>query len=560
MAETIEPIAPPTSLTKRPAVPTTEVAPAIVTPAAGTKAGLSSAYRQVAETGDPSKMLEFAKSARGTEFEEPAMNAWRGMANRTAIFDDITNAVDKKGGPQSPQGKLELVNQWPKSQNEPSILRGLAEHLMGNPNARFFVSEGMIKPKIIMDRNGMPLQQNWTESGRLVNVIDPVSGKEISPDEYGKRSGGIESVTETLPYIANKEQLKMNQEAAQKANAATNDLSAASQQLGVYHNTASKLMDDLFKSLKDQDLLSPDERQQLASFATRGVQSGASSSQAAAALDQYVRGGTASLNQEQRKTLDASLRKFGMSIGPTGSIVDSEGKTVSENKLNNLQTSGSFGREFNQSFQQSRDEAMNSLILKKLNPQQQQMFGQILDLNKQIEQKRIELAEKHGANASLPFLMNPILPNVGDQYARYQVQQMVGLRNAELAQKYADYRKDVLSKYPAGTAPDPGEIEKAFTRTNQYLDFQKDTQDYVRNLMNTINKTKPTGTKIATEPIAGEVPGAEINRTRPAVPPVNTKSPTENPQGAVAPPVPSKTKTPEGFKVERSNREFKVKE
>ena len=110
--------------------------------------------------------------------------------------------------------------------------------------------------------------------------------------------------------------------------------------------------------------------------------------------------------------------KLGMSIGPSGVIVDNEGKTVSESKLNNLQTSGSFSKEFNQSFQQSRDDAMNSLILKKLNPQQQQMFGQILDLNKQIEQKRIELAEKHGANANLPFLMNPILPNVGDQFAR----------------------------------------------------------------------------------------------------------------------------------------------
>ena len=165
----------------------------------------------------------------------------------------------------------------------------------------------------------------------------------------------------------------------------------------------------------------------------------------------------------------------------------------------------------------------------------------------------------YGANANLPFLMNPILPNVSDQYARYQVQQLVGVRNAELAQKYADYRAGILKSYPPGTSPDPGEIEKGFSRTKEYLQFQDETQGMVRNLMNTINKTKPTGVKIAKEPIAGEVPGAEIQRTQPAVPPVSAAKPTESVEGAVAPPVPSKQKRPEGFNVERQERQFRVK-
>ena len=266
MADSLSPVVP-EGVKKMPVVPTEELpaAPAVeVTPRPGTTTGMSDAYAQAAQSGEPEKMLQFIKSAQGTEFELPAMNAWRGMANRVTKFDEITSAVDKKGGPQSPAGKLELVNQWPKAQNEPSILRGLAEHLMGNPNARFFVSEGIITPKIIYDRNGLPLQQNWTESGRLVNVIDPTTGKDVLPDEFQARGAGIADVKDTLPYVASKEQLKVNMEAANKAQSATNDLASASKELALMHESSQAQMYELFKSQKFQDLLSPDERSQLA--------------------------------------------------------------------------------------------------------------------------------------------------------------------------------------------------------------------------------------------------------------------------------------------------------
>ena len=562
----LDPVVPDTNVATQPVAPVTvDTSTNPVTDNAGSvvarpgsASGMSDAYAKAAQSGDPAQLLQFAKSARGTEFEEPALNAWRGMANRVATFDEITNAIDKKGGPQTPTGKLEAVNQWPKSQNEPSILRGLAEHLMGNPNARYFVSEGMIKPRMIMDRNGKPLQENWTESGVLKNVIDPVTGKEVSPQEYGLRGAGITDTTQTLPYIASKDQLKFNQDEANKAQAATNDIAASAGQQAILHSTAAGLSDQLFHSLKEQNLIAPDERTQLASFASRAVQQGASSSQGLNALDQYTRGGGASLSEEQKKSLAATVKGAGLDVDAGGNIVDKNGKHVDVSKLKSLQETGAFGRNFEQTFQQTVDQAKNSLAYKKMNAQQQQTFDQILDLTKMAEQKKIELAQKHGTNANLPFLMSPVLSNMTDQYARFQVQQQVGMANADLAKDYADYRAKMMQSYPPGTAPAPGEIETAYTRTPQYLQKRDEIMNQIRQTMSTIEKTKNTGNVIATEKVAGEVPQQAVNAIKPPSTTIDTTKPTTQNEAVTIPEI--QKSNPQGFKVIRENRQFKVKE
>jgi len=524
----------------------------------GSALGMSEAYAKAAQSGDPAQLLQFAKSARGTEFEEPALNAWRGMANRVATFDDITNAVDKKGGPQTPAGKLETVNQWPKAQNEPSILRGLAEHLMGNPNARLFVSEGLIKPRMIYDRNGKPLQENWTESGVLKNVIDPITGKEVSPQEYGLRGAGITDTTQTLPYIASKDQLKFNQDESNKAQAATNDIAASAGQQAILHSTAAGLSDQLFHSLDNQNLIAPNERRELSSFAARAVQLGGSASQGLNALDQYTRGGGASLSEEQKKYLGATVGALGYGVDAGGNVVDKNGKHVDVSKLKSLQESGAFGRNFEQTFQQTVDQARNSIAYKKMNAQQQQTFDQILDLTKMAEQKKMELAQKHGANANLPFLMSPILSNMTDQYARFQVQQQVGMANADLAKDYADYRAKMMQSYPPGTAPAPGEIEAAYTRTPQYLEKRDVIMKEIRQTMSTIEKTKNTKNVIATSEIGGEAPQTAVNAIKPPSTKIDTSKPSNQNEAVTIPEI--QKSNPQGFKVIRENRQFKVKE
>ena len=567
------PVAPDENVTAMPVAPVTLAETVAATPVAtpsvkdntgtvvarpGSTSGMSDAYAQAAKSGDPEKLLQFAKSVQGTDFEKPALNAWRGMANRVATFDEITSAVDKKGGPNSPTGKLELVNQWPKSQNEPSILRGLAEHLMGNPNARYFVSEGMIKPKMILDRSGKPLQENWTESGVLKNVIDPATGKEVLPEEYGLRGAGLTDSTQTLPYIASKEQLKFNQEESNKAQSATNDLATASGQLGILHSTAAQLSDKLFHDLKDQNLITPEERTQLASFASRSVQLGGSASAGLNALDQYTKGGGASLNNEQKKALGAAVKGAGLDVDASGNVVDKTGKHVDISKLKSLQETGAFGANFEQTFKQSVDEARNSLAYKKMNAQQQQTFDQMLDVSKMIEQKKMELSQKHGANANMPFLLSPALSNMTDQYARFQVQQQVGMLNSDLMRDYADYRREIMKSYPVGTAPAPGEIEAGFARTDRYLQKRDEAIRDIRKTMNTVEKTMNTGTVMSKEKVAGEVPQQNVNALKPPIPKIDTKRPTsENPNADI--PEIKKSNQP-GFKVLRNDRQFKVKE
>jgi hypothetical protein len=576
VTSTLTPVAPSENIQSKPVAPVTVAEAVAAVPTAttpvkditgsvvarpGSAAGMSEAYMQAAQTGDPEKMYEFAKSVQGTDFEKPALNAWRGMANRVSKFDEITSAVDKKGGPNSPAGKLELVNQWPKSQNEPSILRGLAEHLLGNPNARYFVSKGMVKPKMVMDINGKPIQENYYENGEKAEpfAIDTITGKEILPQEYATRLAGITDIQQTLPYIASKEQLKVNQEESNKAQYATNDMASASGQLGILHSTAASLSDELFAQLKDQNLISPDERTQLASFGARAVQIGANSSAGLNALDQYTRGGGASMSAEQRKALGGAVAGAGFGVDAGGSVIDKDGKRVDVSKLKSLQQSGAIGANFEQNFNQSANEAKASLMYKKMNGQQQQMFDQLLDVTKMIEQKKLDLAQKHGSNSNMPFLVSPVLSTMGDQYARFQVQQQVGMLNSELMRDYADYRDQIMKSYPKGTFPAPGEIEAAFARTDRYLEKRDAAIAQIKQTMKTIEKTMNTGNVIAKEKVAGEVPQQSVNALKPAVPPIDISSPTAKDQGVVIPEIPQ-SKNPTGFKVIRNDRQFKVKE
>ena len=536
----------------------------------GTASGMSSAYSDAAQSGDPDQMLQFAKIAQGTEFEKPAMNAWRGMANRVSQFDQVTNAIDKKGGPNTAEGKLELANQWAGSKFEPDLGKAISQWFLGDPNARYYVSQGMIKPKIIYDKSGAPLQQNWTENGIMKNVIDPITGKEVLPDEYKARGAGLGDYKETLPYIADVNQLKMNQEAAFKAQDATNGIGAAAPQLAILHNMAYKGMQDLMTSYSGvdpktgeprqlKDLLSPQERSQLASFHSRVAAIGATSSQGINALDQYTRNGGQSLSDEQKKALAAYLSPLGYGVDASGSVVDKKNQHVDMSKLKSLQQSGSLNANFENTFQQNKDEAMNSAILKKLTPQQQQQYGAVMDMTKQIEQKKLELSQKYGADANLPFLINPVLPNMGDQYARFQTQQTVGQANAEITKDYADYRRDMMKNYPAGTAPSPGEIELAYSKTPRFLKLRDELRNNVIQELKRVNTTPNTKGSV-TDEIAGKNPEAGVNKNKPALPPIDTNMPTQSKEPPAVPAL-NPPASSSGFKVLKpSDRTFIVKE
>jgi hypothetical protein len=331
--------------------------------------------------------------------------------------------------------------------------------------------------------------------------------------------------------------------------------------LALMHESSQAQMYELFKSQKFQDLLSPDERSQLASFASRTVELGGNASKGATALDQYVRDGGRSLSEEQKKTLGTVLGPLGYKINAEGSIVDKEGQTVSNSKLKNLQQSGSFAKSFEQTFSQNVEQAKKEVMYSKMDAQEQQMFDNVIDIQKRIQMKKFELAEKHGAYANLPFLMSSNIPEMGDQFARFAVQERIGLRNADLIDKYADYRANMMKKYPPGTAPSPGEIERAFTKTDIYKNALAEAQKEILTEMNRINKTMNTGTTISKRQVGGEAPQTAVEANKPALTALPTALPTNSNASINTPLLAEKQPNPLGLKVIRnSDRKFTVKE
>jgi hypothetical protein len=61
---------------------------------------------------------------------------------------------------------------------------------------------------------------------------------------------------------------------------------------------------------------------------------------------------------------------------------------------------------------------------------------------------------------------------VADQFARAEVQAIQGRFNSAAIQEYETWKAQQLKSYPADQVPSPSELEKAFTRTQRYIDLK----------------------------------------------------------------------------------------
>ena len=490
--------------------PTTPVASEIVQKPVFTD--YAAEYRDAADSGNPAKMLDFANKARGSEFYDAAVSAADIMHKQGQEFDKYMKPIMAKGGVNTPDGRLAIRDTWEAASQKPQIGRAIVETLLGNPNARLFVTGGTVKSNIKYDDAGNPIEQFTNELGRIVRATDLKTGREIGPREFGALQAGLD-LDKTLGRKNATAIQEFNVGEFNKAENASQSLAAATPtQRNLYVNQ-QKMLDQLHgMGLNNKQL------EELASFSSKQIGYTQSVTSGFNAMDQYVRSKGVGIDESTKKAAQSGFEKFGLKAGLDGSVTDSNNVKVDKNYLDQLQKNFSKNNNFEQNYSQTKEDAIKSEVYKNLNAQQKQVFDSLLENSRRIEAKNAELFNTHGA---LPFLANPAAMNVGDQFARAEVQAIFGQMNADATDMYNEWRRGQVEEFrKRGQVPSAGQLENAFAKTPQFEQLRLDYAELATKVRLRPVETAPEQkASISQSPVAGMNAQEELNKVPSAVPP-----------------------------------------
>jgi len=450
----------------QPLVPMQSNAMAPVPTVVAPEPDIRDSYMKAVDSGNPAEMTRVAQNAKGTDVQLLADTAVKIMLANDTKLSQITAPIIKAGGINAPEGRIAAAKVFEDQADKPQWLRAIGEKLMGNPDARLFITGGTPKTIITYDDQGRQLEETRNELGKRLGVKDVGTGQLLSPEEYQLRGGGIADREQSLGRIARKTMQAFDVEASNKANFQALDYAAASPELGSISAENTELHRKLMQSNLDPQL-----KAQIASFSSRQIGDAQSVNNGFNALDQYTRSRGVGMDNQQKAVAKAAAEALGLTLGSDGSITDSKNVKVDKSRLDQLQLSYSSNRNFEQNFTQTKQDAINSGLYKQMTFEQQKAFDQILLNNKRLEQKTSELIGKHGTPS---FLINPANPGPFDAFSLGAGQNILAQFNAAAMQEYAGWRKQQTEAMKAyGQIPQAGELENAFIRTKKYQDLMR---------------------------------------------------------------------------------------
>ena len=467
-------------------------------------------YELAVQARDPIAMMNVARETVGTPISQVAAENAQKLQQSTQTFDSLTKPIDQAGGLQTPEGRLKASDSWKTVKDNPQWGSFLVEHLLGNPNARLQATGGNVKTTITYDDRGNQLEEHTNELGQRLKVIDVATQKPISPAEYARLGGGRTSLENTLARKAELENQKQNLEQFNKNQKTTGAWGAAAPEL----NDLYKQKQDMLKQLYGSGLNNK-QLEELASFTTRQLGSSQSISKGFTDLDQYVKSRGTNVDEAVAKSAKAAASRMGLKLEADGSIKNSKGETVNASALAQLQKNFSESNSSEQNYSQTQADAAKSMVYKNLGLKEKQVFDSILEIDRRIEDKTSRLSNEFGQPS---FLVTPSAMGVSDQFARGEVQAIMGRFNSAALQEFQNWKEEQLKNYPAGQVPSPNQLEQAFVKTPLYKGLKA---QYMEEATNVRSKPVEAFPETSTPSVGA-----------PAQPPVKREEPRQSPTEA----------------------------
>lgn len=422
------------------------------------------AKAEATNNGDAKALLKVAASTDDNATRAAALHVANNVTKGNETWTTLTSGIDKKGGVQNPDGRIEFDKQWRNNDNNPQYQSALMQYLLGDKKAgRSLLTGGQQITKVTWDQTtGKPIQYKVDQNGDIHGAFD--GQREISPDEFYKRTNFASGLENTLGYLADKSNVEVYTKEAQKTIGNAKALSAAAPVM----NTLYQQLGDSLTGLKD---LPPDIQAKVLQFSTNSIGTSQTVSQAAQKLSQLIGSGSFKEGSVVDEKLAAGLGKDGIgTVNANGGVNFSDGTTLTSTDLKQLQSSGNISNSIENKYNQSKQDLIAYLKtsdLAKTNPEGVLKLQSALEIAKTIALQESKLPS-HSFN----------IPTVGfgvtDPYARGRVQAAQGQFNSQVNSAFDTFVTQQMKNVPAGSPPRPGELEAAFTKQPEYQLLLKD--------------------------------------------------------------------------------------
>lgn len=461
-------------------------------------------YDEAVANRDVGALKQAAKDNIDTPASGTFLRAAKIIEKNQSEFQKLVGPIDKKGGPSTPEGRMEIVSQFETTADRPQWGTALLKYVMGDKEGAVKqITGGDIKTKITYDNDGNQIEEKFNELGEPLSYYDRNSKRFITKDEYAQRAGGISSWANTLYGQTEAERRKQNLEVAQKEDAQTNYWFGLTQS----HAGLQRQIHGILGEMKSD--LPPDLYNKIVESTASSVGMASSKSKSDSVFSQLSEAASKGDGFKISDTLAADLGAKGKVLHVRGDrIVSTDGKfDESITSLKNKQSTESVNAEATNNASKTRESIMEAQRLGMLSETAANKLKYVIDASLRIGKETADAVEKYGKPS---FISLPSTSSIVDKQSQMMAQALQGMHNAEQMMVYKNFRDNAMQGYrQANQLPSQGEISSAYARTNGFKELQNSYANDIgavlsQSFSRQSAKPQPTSKPIAVVPSAAK--------------------------------------------------------
>jgi len=480
---------------------------------------------------DVGTLTQIAKDNIGTPAGDLAVEHIKTIENSKRDFDKLVEPVIKKGGPVTPEGRIELVTKFKSVADNPQWGTALIAYMTGQKEAAYnLVTGGNPKKSITYDNNGDQIVETINSLGEPLSYFHRGLGRNISEAEYNQLKGGISSWGNSLrgktETATREESQKVFLKEEEQANNWHQLLQSHKPLLQDTYNTLKTFKTDLPADLYNKIVGSVSQSMGQANTLSRGKTALNQITDAAA------RGESVKVDEKLASSLGLGKRFVGAELRLEGNQLVSKDNSfkVDISKLKQQQDTENISSEASQNASSTMASLAEAERLGQVNPVAAQRLRRVIESSQQMGREVMDATQKYGKPS---FISLPTSASFTDKQAQTLAQTLQSMQNVDQMDNYIRYRRKATEGYQeTNTVPLPGEIGTNYTRQPLYNDMRSFFANKIGEVMQgeyqarekAATKPAPTVAAPVATPVAAPAVEAKPIPKAPAAPPAQKPS------------------------------------
>lgn len=518
MADVLNPIAPPQTVSASPVAPVAvqppSVQPAPVDPVPVTRSIINTdPVKQVDEhvaTGNAPALDSFTQRYQNTPEGKASAELSKRVKDGQAEYTKLMAGID----PNTPEGKLKALQTYKTVKDEPRYGDALMMYMAGDKmGAMQTIMGGKVETKIeYLPTTGRMVIKKVNALGQPVSVEDAESGQIIPMPEYAKLGGSVSAFENTLKFQSDKASQEFRTKEFNNSTKAFNGLDTLAKAKDPLVNTYNGLMLEIM----DEPSIGMEDRKLIAGFTSGQTSFTKNYSAAKQFIDSAANTKGETLSLENRKALglkadgkiDRSQLEAALAANADVSLKDAAGNSFSTNTLLQAMKTKNVSEGVEKNTSQTK-QALEESVIANLYKDKPILYNKIksaIELNGQIQALNAQGTAEHGNPL---FTVPTTAASFTDPTQKVLAQAIQERFNVETTIEFNNWRKQQMEMAKKAGAvdyyPEPGELESKFTETPYYKNKQREARNQIVSTLNRPSRINETSNQTSFIPAESSV-------------------------------------------------------